>query len=330
MIRIIFIVFIQLIACQVMAATDVLKLIDEGKIDEARRVIAESSTASYRDGTLLYYQALLEPDGKKSMQFHDAAFKANMESRFLEHSTYLRALYYLADRDYEKLGTTAEAYLQYWKDGKYRTEILRLAALALKKQKEVIKANNFRERLIKEFAGRPAGKEGELDEAVRLYEKKDYIAAQNICRGLSNSKYDNVVPPALYLLSNYAIVQKRTDDAILYYNVLKETYPEAIGLDDLAESLGRLYKVSADNKAEKMTGTVYSVQVGVFSVKDNAEKLADRMKQYGEKVEVTNKIISDKKYYVVFVGRFQSSEQAMNFKSRLEASEREAFQVIAR
>lgn len=79
-----------------------------------------------------------------------------------------------------------------------------------------------------------------------------------------------------------------------------------------------------------MTGTVYSVQVGVFSVKDNAKKLAGRLKQYGEPTEISDRVISGKKYYVVYVGRFLSSEEAMVFKARLELSENEAFQVVAR
>jgi len=330
MIRILVFFIFQAVVCRLAASSDVIELIDEGKIEEARRVIAEASTATRRDGTLLYYQALLEPDGKKAMQFHDAAFKAEMEPQFLENSTYLRALYHLAEGNYEKLGSTAEAYLQYWENAKHRPEVMRLAALAFKKQKESARADGYRNGLIKEFAGSPTGKIGELDEAVKLYEKKDYLAAQKICRHLSNTKYDEVVPPALYLLSSYSIEQNRIDDAILYYNVLKETYPSAVGLHDLAVRLGQLYREPADNEAERLTGTIYSVQVGVFSVRENADRLAKRMKQYGEKVEITNKIVSDKKYYVVFVGRFQSSEEAMAFKSRLEMSEKEAFQVIAR
>ncbi len=330
MIRIFVFFIFQVIVCQSAASSDVIELINEGKIDEARRLIAEASTATRRDGTLLYYQALLEPDGKKSMQFHDAAFRAEMEPQFLERSTYMRALYHLADRDYVKLGSTAEAYLQYWENGRYRAEVLRLAALAFKKQREIAKSDGFRKSLIREFAGSRTGKIGKLDEAVKLYEKKDYLAAQKICRQLSNTKYDEVVPPALYLLSGYSIEQNRIDDAILYYNILKETYPTAVGLDDLVNRLGRLYRGSDDNRAEQLTGTIYSVQVGVFSIRENADRLAARMKQYGEKVEITNKIVSDKKYYVVFAGRFQSSEEAMTFKSRLEMSEKEAFQVIAR
>jgi len=330
MLRIFIFLIVQALLCKFAIASNVMELIDEGRIDEARQMIAEASTASRRDGTLLYYQALLESDGKKSLQFHDAAFKTNMERKYLERSTYLRALYHLADGNYEKLGSTAVAYLQYWENGQYRAEILRLAALAFKKQGKTGKADSYRKFVTMEYAGNRTGKIGKLDEAINLYEKKEYIAAQKICRRLSNTKYDEVVPPALYLLSNYSIEQKRTDDAILYYNVLKETYPNAVGLDDLINRLGRFYRTTDDNRAEQLTGTVYSVQVGVFSIKDNADKLAKRMKQYGEKVEIGRKTISDTKYYVIYVGQFQSSREAIAFKSRLELSEKEAFQVVAR
>jgi tetratricopeptide (TPR) repeat protein len=330
MLRIFIFLIIQAIICNFAIASNVIELINEGKIDQARQVIAEASTAARRDGTLLYYQALLESDGNKSLRFHDAAFKADMEPQFLERSTYLRALYHLADGNYEKLASTAEAYLQFWKNGQFRAEILRLATLAFKKQGRTGKADGYRKYLTMEYAGSRIGKIGKLDEAINLYEKKEYIDAQKICRRLSNTKYDEVVPSALFLLSDYSIEQKRIDDAILYYNVLKETYPNAVGLDDLVSKLGRFYRATDDNRAEQLTGTVYSVQIGVFSIKDNADKLAKRMKQYGEKVEIGRKTISDTKYYVVYVGRYQSSEEAMAFKSRLELSEKEAFQVVAR
>ena len=88
--------------------------------------------------------------------------------------------------------------------------------------------------------------------------------------------------------------------------------------------------MSNDQVAERITGTTYSVQVGVFSVGDNARNFAGRLKKYGEPVEINEKMISGKKYYVVYAGRFLSSEKAMAFKTRLESSEKEAFQVIAR
>lgn len=330
MLRSFILLLFLLLTSHSLSATEIIDLIKRGETDEARRKIAELSTAVRRDGTLLYYQALLEPDGQKSLQFLQAAFKAGISPRFLEEDIYLMVQYYLAEGNFEKVASTSEAYLQQWEAGQYRSEVLRLAALAFQKINQPEKSQKYLKRLIRENPDAQPGFAGQLDEAVGLYRNENYIKAQNICRKLRNVKYDGVVSPALYMLSLYSIEQKRIDDAILYYNLLKEGYPYAIGLDDLVDRFSRFEKRADDQRAERMTGTVYSVQVGVFSVKDNAKKLAGRLKQYGEPTEISDRVISGKKYYVVYVGRFLSSEEAMVFKARLELSENEAFQVVAR
>ncbi|MCP4705546.1 MAG: SPOR domain-containing protein, partial [candidate division Zixibacteria bacterium] len=78
------------------------------------------------------------------------------------------------------------------------------------------------------------------------------------------------------------------------------------------------------------TGTFYSVQVGVFSIRDNAKALSRSLKKYGKRIDVKEKEISDKNYYVVYVGRFKSTDEAIAFKAILEKSENQAYQVIAR
>ncbi|PKK83280.1 MAG: hypothetical protein CVT49_09275 [candidate division Zixibacteria bacterium HGW-Zixibacteria-1] len=312
------------------SSAEIIDLIKQGRLDEARQEVAAASTASRRDGTLLYYQAILEQDGIKSFQFLEAAFKAEVAPRFLEDDIYLMALYYLADGNLSKVASTAEAYLQRWESGRFRSEMQRLAAAAYARLDREESAKKLLNRLINENEGKQFGYAGKLDLAYQAYRKKNYVEAQNICRKLRQVEFDDVAAPALYLLSSYSIEQKRIDDAILYYNILREGFPHAVGRDDLIDRFGNFESVGSDRQAEEMTGTVYSVQVGVFSLKENAKKLADRMKQYGEKVEISDKIVSEKKYYVVYVGRFGSSQDAMSFKSRLEISENEAFQVVAR
>lgn len=329
-VRLVILLLLLLPAFGVSAGSEIIGLIKEGKIDEARSEIARAATAVRRDGTLLYFQALLEPDGQKSLQFLEAALKAELSPRFLQDNIYLTALYFLADGNYERLASTTEAYLQHWENSKYRSEALRLAALASHKIGQGGKSDNYLRRLILENPGSQIGFQGELDKAYSLCKKRDYIEAQNICGKLRKTKYDEVVAIALYILSLYSLEQKRIDDAILYYNILKERYPHAIGLDDLVDKFGRFEKRTNDGRAEEITGTTYSVQVGVFSVKKNAGNMANRMKQYGVKVEIKDRIISDKRYHVVYVGRFKSSEEALALKSRLELSEKEAFHVVAR
>jgi tetratricopeptide (TPR) repeat protein len=319
-----------LFAAENLPASEIIDLINQGRIDDARREIGEASTAVLRDGTLLYCQALLETDGDKSLQLLETALKSEMSPQYQEDNIYLMILYFMADGSYKRAISTSEAYLQHWEAGRYRSEVLRLASVANGKIDRQQTSAEYLDRLIKEESGELYGFIGQLDRANQLYGSRDYIGAQKICRNLRNIKHDEVVVPSLYLLSYHSIEQKRIDDAILYFNILKEGYPHAVGLDDLIDRFGGFEKRSGDQRAEEMTGTVYSVKAGVFSVKDNAKTLADHLKKYGERVETEQKIISDKKYYVVYVGRFLSSEDAMAFKARLELSEKEAFQVVAR
>ncbi len=327
--RFIFLIPLFLIVFNPAIASDIVELIKSGKLNEARQKMALSQTATRRDGTLLYYQALLEEDGKKSLDFLEAAFKAEMSAEYLEDNIYRQALYLQAACDFDKLVTTTGAYLDYWDNGQYRSEMIRLKAFGLEKLDKNREATQYRRQLTKDYKDGKYGIIGKLDMARQLYSDREYILAQDICRPLGNSKIDLAAAPALYMLSYYSINQKRIDDAILYYNLLRERYPYSVGLYDLINRLSSI-KSKTDNRAEKLTGTVYSVKVGVFSVKDNAQNMSDRMKKYGEKIDIERKNISDKYYYVVYIGHFQSMEQAMAFKAQLEGGENEAFQVVIR
>jgi len=294
-------------------------------------LIGESATAVRREGNILFFQALLETDGQQSHQFLEASFKAGLAPSYLEENIYLMAQYYLALENYGKVGSTAEAYLQQWERGKYRDEMLRLAAVGFERTGDSNKAQRYRSLLERENPDSRFSITAKLDRAVSLYQDKKYMQAQKICRNLRAGRYSTAAAPALYMLSYYSLEQKRMDDAILYYNILREAYPYAVGLDELIDRFsGMERKTAGDTRAEQITGTIYSVQVGVFSEKDNANTMARRMKGYGMDVDINDKYISDKKYYVVYVGRFVSSEEAMSFKTRLEASENEAFHVVAR
>jgi len=330
MIRFVYFILIYLISVGSVFSNEILDQINRGKIDRAREMISRQATAARRDGNLLYFQSLIEADGTESFKFLQASFKADIDPEFLEDCVYRMAQFHLASGDLEKLINTCDTYFQYWEKGKFRLEVLRMAAYACVQKGLKIKADRYINRVKQENDGILGGALGKIDEAKVLFDKKDYIPAQKICRDLRKTDFQQAVVPALYMLSHYSLKQKRVDDAILYYNILKEKYPHAVGLDDLIERFGNLTQKSSDNRAEEITGTIYSVQVGVFSVKNNARAMAKRFEKYGTPVDIKEKVISDKKYHVVYIGRFVSSEEAMTFKARLEHTEKEAFHVVAR
>jgi len=311
-------------------ASNIVELINKGDIDQARREMEKSLSATHRDGTLLFAQALLETDGKNSLQLLSTAEKSGVSPEYDEDIAHLRILYSFANAAYDNVIQQSSSYLNKWENGRYRTNVLRLAAIANEHNSLIDKATRLRSQLAKENPEAEFGQIGKLDQANALYGSGRYDEAMKVYQKLASSKFDVISAPAMYMMTRSALKTNHFDDAIFRFNLLKEGYPDAVGLDDLMEEVSQIEKKSEDSRAEKITGTSYSIQAGVFSDRDNAKNLAKRLKEYGEPVETADKTISGKKYYVVYVGRFRSMEKAMAFKSRLEASEKEAFQVVAR
>ncbi|MEW6412987.1 MAG: SPOR domain-containing protein [Candidatus Zixiibacteriota bacterium] len=320
---------IVLLPLHVSRADNIFSLIRDGKLDEAADSLSDVTTASTRDGNRLFYRSLLEGDADQSARLMEAALRSSVAPIYRQEIYYRLALYHLLKEDYTRLSELVSEYRTHWENGKYRAEMQRLSILIDERHANYDAAIKQSDRYLLEYSSGEANHWGMVDKAriMRRFDKD--VGAHNMLRKLSREKSGPGVAVALYMLAEEAIRQKHTDDAVFYYNLLREAYPAAIGLDALMEKMENL-TYSGDNRAEKLTGTFYSVQVGVFSVKDNAEKQADMFKQYNQKVEIRQKNVSDVKYHVVYVGRFTDYEEARRFKTMLESNHKEAYQVVAR
>ncbi len=310
--------------------SDLINLIRQGKTEEARRLMDSTASAAHRDGGRIFAQALLEPDGRKSLALLETAQKTGVDPTDAEYFFYQKALLYFAAGWPDSVLKTAAEYRTRWENGNFRTAMMKLEAAADENLSAPQAAERLRNLLARENPDSPDGADAKLNRARIMQQQKKYAEGKKALKSLIKSPYDNITVTALYLLSSSAAEQKKNDDALFYFNLLKEEFPEAVGLDDLTDRLSQFETSSADQSAEKITGTTYAVQVGVFSVRDNALMMAENMKKYNKSVDINEKVISGRKYFVVWVGKFLSSEQAMIFKARLEAAENETFQVIAR
>ncbi len=309
--------------------SDLINLIHQGNLEEARAMMDRNTTAARRDGQLLFGQALLEPSGDKSLQLLETAQQTGVPVSDAEDLLYQKCMYFLAAGSPEKVIEITVDYLQRWENGHYRKEILRLQAWAYEAMKDYPAASRINDILSREDANGQSGLDARLIQANALIQQKKSVEALKGLKKLIKSQDGDIAASALYLLCLSNLDQRKSDDALFYYNLLKEEFPEAVGLDDLTDRLSQVETAGGDESAEKITGTTYSVQVGTFSVKENAGKMAERMKKYSKSVKMIEKTISGKIYYVVIVGKFLSSEKAMTFKAQLETSENETFQVIA-
>jgi len=280
---------------------------------------------------MLYYAGLIESDAAKSTDLMAAALRSSVSAIHREKIYYLLAQYYLLKEDYTRLGSTVAEYLSLWETGRHRSEMQRFSVIVGEATGNEKSALRQAERYLAHFDDGDLEQWGLVDKARVLGGDNQGAAAGRLLERLSRKKKGPGVAIALYQLARQAIQARRIDDAVFYYNLLREGYPSAVGIDALSEMMCGLSSPDArDNTAEKITGTYYSVQVGVFSVKANAERLADDFKQYGHQVEIERKKISTNNYYVVLVGHFPDYESARAFKLQAERDRGETLQVIAR
>ncbi|MCK4301554.1 MAG: SPOR domain-containing protein [candidate division Zixibacteria bacterium] len=329
--------FLHLAACLILAAgadaagSDIYELIINGDLEAAADSLSRTSTATLRDGNMLYYAGMVETGAEKSVQLMEAALNASVAAVHQEDIYCRLAQYYFIQGDYGKLGRIVADYLVLWESGKYRREMQRFSIVVDEKSNAYESALKQADRYFLLYGDGDAAQWGKIDRSRVMLGYGKNIGADNVLRRLAREKDGPGVPQALYLLTLDAIKRRRTDDAVFYYNILREGYPSAVGLDALIERMKDLsLSGSQGNAAEKLTGTFYSVQVGVFSVEANSSKQAELFGKYGKKVDVKSKKISQAKYHVVYVGRFSDYEAAARFKRKLEDEHGEVFQVVAR
>jgi hypothetical protein len=313
------------------AAESVYTLILKGKLDEARDSLSQVATASTRDGDILFYQSLLEPDAVQAARLMETALESQVTPRHQEEITFRLAQYYLVKRNYAKLSPLVVEYRSRWENGKHRDAVARMSVLVDEHDGALESALRQCDRFLVDQSGDDANHWGLIDKARLMTADSKRIGANETLRRLSRERKGVGIPISLYMLGQDAIRRDRPDDAIFFYNIFREGYPGAVGLDELLVGLGEMTDRSkADNQAEKLTGTFYSVKVGVFSKSGNARRQADIFKAYDREIEIKAKKISGQDYRVVYVGRFQDYEDAVRFKLQLEATHHEAFQVVAR
>jgi hypothetical protein len=297
--------------------TDIYSLILGGDIKQAADSLSSVSSASTRDGNLLFYAGLLETDG----------LQASVSPLHREQIYYRLAQYYFLNRDLKNLGLIVTEYLSRWESGRYRDEMLRYSIMVDDISSNYESALRQVDRYLLSYADGSRGQWGQIDKARVMLRYGKKIGADKVLRKLSRSKSGVGVPPALYLLALTAIAEGNTDNAVFYYSLMRESYPSAVGVDALLDRMADLSSGDKiDRTADKLTGTFYSVQLGVYSSKENAEKMSARFTKYGQKLDQLRKKISDKNYHVVYIGRFPDYLSASRFK----AEHNQSFLVVAR
>ena len=299
----------------------------QGDIQTAEENLARLPEGALADGDRLFLQALLEKRGIKARQMMDSAIAAGLDERYRPEAT-LRLLQ-LAEAfdDSTAVVTLSDQFIRRWPDDSMAPQVLAAVAEVLpdggRRQKQ------FLDRLIADYGDSYFGGCARLAEADQAFRAGQFREAATLCRAVNDSGDDDLAPAALILLARIALKDNEAEQALLNYNILREGFEHAIGQAELTEALRQISdRKSTVEEDEKLSGITYAVQVGVFSVKENANRMADRMKAYGYPVTVSKLVISGKPYLVVRAGRFATEQAANLAKRKLEQGENELFKVV--
>ncbi len=311
-------------------SADTYSLIMQGKLDEAREALDQLEGDSAETGANLFFRALLEPDGGRSAKLLERALKRSPDEKYRDEIRLRLAQFYILTGDYRNATEVIDAGKPV-SVGTPAASFDRLRILILEKTNSFDDARARLSQLQKTAVGDEWRRWALIDQArLSLALSKDK-AANSALQSLARDKSGAVLPQALYLLCREAIDRGRVDDAARWYNMLKEAYPGAVGLDALTDKLGSMpTEPSKDTRAERATGTFYSVKVGVFASTENAAAQVDRFKRMKVKVESVQKTIGGKKYAIVYAGRYASFDDAEKAKQDFESQTGEQYQVVAR
>ena len=146
---------------------------------------------------------------------------------------------------------------------------------------------------------------------------------------LDGGKDSGVFPFALSGLVSCFNQLENAEKALLYYNLLKERYPNSLeSVENPAEKMSPKSKTKDKTQAERLAGVKYTIQLGVFGIKENALRLRSRFEKQGYSIVIKSKVISGKKYSVVQLGLFTSYEEALKLKKTLESQTNESYRIV--
>lgn len=299
----------------------------DGDIARARSEFQNLPQSAARDGNRLFVNGLLEPSGEVVRDLLSAAVRSDLDGKYQEEAHFRMLQLAEAAGDTSTVLSVGVAFLDRWEMSRYRERIL--AMLAAHAKDGSAEQERFLRMLEGESPGSYYGRFAVLTRARTVAGARRYVDAEALSRNLIDSGDDNIVPSGLSLLARAAIAQGNTERALLNYNILREKYPHAVGQEELLRELKDVSdRRSGEESNEIFEGVAYTIQVGVFAEKDNAERMKKRVEAYGYKSRISKRSVSGNTYHFVLAGRFTTLKEARVAKEKLEMGENEVFKVV--
>lgn len=203
----------------------------------------------------------------------------------------------------------------------------------------------FYQQFVQRFPNSKYADKALLKLAQYYYAVGSYIAAREYFDNLI-AQYPNsaAIPLATYSAARCLLAMGYTDSAEKELKEFIKKFPNApykiLAQQDLAlqreqtQDNNAAQSAAADqNNFDKLIQFSqyqgrFTLQIGAFGNRDNAMKLKESFSRQGYDVSITTKYLSDQLLYLVWLGEFETEDQAQRFGADLKNRHDISFQVV--
>ncbi len=306
-------------------------LLQQGEIEQARQILQKHLKEHPKDVAGLLLMGKMEKEGEVSLgYFKDVQKSSDVDRRSQEANLQIANYYYIKGQYITAIELLLNFKKQFGSSDflPQAVWILGEAYLATEQIQEAIAEFEFLSANYP-YTWASWGYLGEGDTYFASGEYEKAIGSyQTVIEKFSSSEAAGLA--YTQISSAYSELGDETK-ASLYLNLYKEKYPSGLQNKAIFEPVTPIKKSNSKIKsgeAEKFLKVSYTVQLGVFGNRDYADNLIRELKSRGYEPSLTNKIINERKYFVVQAGSFDSMEQAQEFKERLEQELNQSFRVV--
>jgi TolA-binding protein len=309
-----------------------IQLFQAGKLEEARRFFNKRLKQNRTDRIACFYLGKLEKDGEKSRRYFSRVLEGGKKDQYTQKALFSLGQYYYSKGNYKNSADMLGRLLNNYPHNPFKADATLWLGLSFLAQGRHAEAERFCKKI--EEDNPPVYIRAQVVLGLIAASLKEYTRSSQYLKG-ALSFGDNTMRPTTYyqLYLNY----KETGDkksANTYLRKLILEFPSSLETAKIKKDNGG-HLPSLDKEGEKKVSGLssygfYTLQLGAFSLKENAQRFKERLQVSYEDVEIREKKKGSAVLYLVWLGHFQNKEKAVNFATKNLNLSQENYQVLKR
>lgn len=329
---VIFILFpVNILASQLDDTLQVL--IKENELQKAREFLIQylDSNPENREGK--FYSGKIHSDGDFSFNYLSEVIDLNQKDEKSAEALLLMAKYSFLNGSYFITSEQTKVFEKNFDQSPLFPEVLWLSGISYLITGYSDEAEIQFRKIAQKFPGSEWASWAHLGIGDCLSMKKEFDQAIVQYRKVIELYMDSdAFPLALTSLSQSYSEIKDVNNAFQYFNFYRDRFPAGISdKEKIFEKIrAELKEKIRKEEIQKKKNINYTIQVGLFSSKNQAQKELNNFKSKGYTTKMVEVTKEEGVLWRVEVGIFNSQKKAESFKSRLEKQSGKTYKVISR